>query len=214
MAPLLFGRIVTLPVAIIYGPWYGAVAALIHAVSGQGIFSAGVRILPIEAIVIGAFAQRGRSVLLGGFFVWTAIAATLIAMPGLYGVGYLRDTILPVALQLVVSGLVAVVVADLIANVAIRRRLVEPDQRPTRRLRGEAFHAFVLAATVPVLVLATVDGQLSSAKQEADGGARLHEAVAALNQHVGAYVSDHQHAVQALAASLSNIPAKGGRRQQ
>ena len=87
-------------------------------------------------------------------------------MPSAYGVGYLRQTILPVALQLVVSGLVAVVVADLIATFAANR-IVAVDQRPARRLRGDAFHAFVLAATVPVLVLASVDGQLTSAKQEA-----------------------------------------------
>ena len=213
-APLLLGRIVTLPVAILFGPWYGALAAVIHAVSGRGIVSAGLRILPIEAIVIGFFARRGRSPMLGGLIVWTTVAATLIAVPSLYGIGYLRDTILPVALQLVVSGLMAVVVADLLASLAIARRLVEADQRPAHHLRGDAFHAFVLAATVPVLALASVDGQLSSAKQEADGGGRLHEAVAALNQHIGAYVNDHEHAVQSLAAALTVQPVEGTRRQQ
>jgi signal transduction histidine kinase/CheY-like chemotaxis protein len=212
IAPFLFGRIVTLPVAILFGPWLGGLAALIPALTGSGVFSAGVFVLPIEAIVIGAFTQRGRSPLLGGFILWTAVAATLITVPSLYGVGYLRQTILPVALQVVVSGLVAVVVADLIATFAARR-LVEVDERPARRLRGDAFHRFVLAATLPVLVLASVDGQLTSAKQEADGGARLHEAVAALNEHIGAYVSDHEHAVQSLAAALTTLPADDGRRK-
>jgi signal transduction histidine kinase/CheY-like chemotaxis protein/HPt (histidine-containing phosphotransfer) domain-containing protein len=214
MAPLLLGRIVTLPVAILFGPWWGALAAAIHAATGRGIFSAGIRILPLEAIVIGFFSRRGRSPILGGLLVWTTITATLIAWPTIYGIGYLRDTILPVALQLVVSGLMAVVVADLIASAAIARRLVEADERPARHLRGDAFHAFVLAATVPVLVLASVDGQLSSAKQEVDGGSRLHEAVAALNQHIGAYVNDHQHAVQSLAAALATLPAGDERRRQ
>jgi signal transduction histidine kinase/CheY-like chemotaxis protein/HPt (histidine-containing phosphotransfer) domain-containing protein len=214
VAPLLLGRIVTLPVAILYGPWFGALAALIHAIAGRGTYAVGIRILPIEAIIVGFFARRGRSPMLGGLLVWTAITATLIAVPQLYGVGYLRDTILPVALQLVVSGLVAVAIADVLANFAVKLRLAESDPRPTQRLRGEAFHAFVLAATVPVLVLASVDGQISSAKQETDGGARLQEAVTALNQRVGAYVSDHQHAIQALAASLSSLPATGPRRQK
>jgi hypothetical protein len=35
-APLLLGRIVTLPVAILFGPWYGALAAFIHAVADAG----------------------------------------------------------------------------------------------------------------------------------------------------------------------------------
>ena len=172
-------------------------------------------VLPIEALVVGAFARRGRSPLLGGFIVWTAVAATLLAVPSLYGFGYLRQTILPVALQVVVSGLVAVVVADLIATGASAQRLVVAgDERPARRLRGDAFHAFVLAATLPVLVLASVDGQLTAAKQEADGGARLHEAVTALNEHIGAYVSDHEHAVQSLAAALHRAAARQPRAQQ
>ena len=214
MAPLLFGRMVTLPVAILFGPWFGALAAFIPTLSAQGIFAPGMRILPVEAIVIGALSRRDRSPLLGGFIVWTAVAATLIAVPSFYGVGYLRDTILPVALQLVVSGMVGIVVADLLANAAVSQGLVTLEQRHPRRLRNEAFHAFVLAATVPVLALATVDGQLSSAKQESDGGARLHEAVTALNQRIGAYVSDHEHAVQSLAASVTALPVDGERRQQ
>jgi signal transduction histidine kinase/DNA-binding response OmpR family regulator len=214
MAPLLLGRIVTLPIAILLGPWYGALAALIHAVAGRGLFGVGLRILPLEAIVIGLFARRGRSPMLGGLIVWATVAGVLVAVPSLYGVGYLRDTILPVALQLVVSGLMAVVVADLIASAAVVQRLVAADDRPARHLRADAFHAFVLAATVPVLVLASVDGQLSSAKQETDGGGRLHEAVAALNQHISAYVNDHEHAVQSLAAALTSLPANGERRQE
>jgi signal transduction histidine kinase/CheY-like chemotaxis protein/HPt (histidine-containing phosphotransfer) domain-containing protein len=212
-APLLLGRIVTLPVAILFGPWYGALAAFLHAVAGRGTFAVALRLLPLEAIVIGFFARRGRSPMLGGLIVWTSVGATLVAMPSLYGVGYLRDTILPVALQLVVSGLMAVAVADLLASGATARRLVEADERPARRLRGDAFHAFVLAATIPVLVLASVDGQLTSAKQVADAGGRLQEAVAALNQHVGAYVGDHQHAVQSLAAALRGLPRDRERQQ-
>jgi len=212
-APLLIGRMVTLPVAILFGPWLGVVASLIAAAAGVGRFANGLWVAPLEALVIGIFAQRGRSALLGGFIVWTFVAASLIAVPGAYGVGYLHETILPVALQLVVSGLVGVVVGDLIATFAANR-LVTVDQRPARRLRGDAFHAFVLAATVPVLLLASVDGQITSRKQEEDGGARLHEAVAALNQHIGAYVLDHEHAVQGIAAALTTLPAESSRRQK
>ena len=46
--------------------------------------------------------------MLGGLLIWTALAGTLVAVPSLYGIGYLRDTILPVALQLMVSGLMAI----------------------------------------------------------------------------------------------------------
>jgi signal transduction histidine kinase/DNA-binding response OmpR family regulator len=211
--PLLLGRVVTLPVAILFGPWFGALAALIPAVSSRGVFAAGVVVLPIEALVVGAFARRGRSPILGGFIVWTAVASTLIAMPSLYGVGYLRQTILPVALQVVVGGLVAVVLADLLASAAAKR-LVEADQRPARGLRGDAFHAFVLAATLPVLLLAAVEGQLTAVRQDADGGARLLEAATALGEHIGSYVNDHRQAVESLASTLTTRPLDSPDRQR
>ena len=213
MAPFLLGRVLTLPIAILFGPWFGAIASVIPAVMGRGVFSAAAVVLPVEAIVVGAFARRGRSALLGGFIVWTIVPATLIAVPSLYGVGYLRSTILPIALQVVAGGLVAVAIADLLATFAANW-LVSIDRRPVRRLRREAFHAFVLAATLPILVLSSVDSQLTSAKQEDDGGARLHEAVAALKTHVGAYVSDHEHAVASLAAALTTLSADDARRQR
>src|SRR3954453_9546464 len=76
-APLLLGRIVTLPVAILFGPWYGALAAAIHALSGRGIVAVGLRLLPVEAIVVWTFARRGRSPMLGGLIVWTGVGAAV-----------------------------------------------------------------------------------------------------------------------------------------
>src|SRR5438067_4815449 len=203
-APVLLGRVATLPVAILFGPWYGAGSGLIAALSATRPFTAALVLIPIEAIVVGAFARRGRSPLLAGVVVWTTIAATTVAGPGLYGIGYLRQSILPVAMQVVLSGLVAVVVADLIATGASAQRLVEQDAPPAqRRLRSYAFHSFILVATLPVLLLAAVDGQLTAVKQEDDGAARLREAVTSLRQHIGEYVADHEHAIRSLASAMS-----------
>src|SRR5207248_2603813 len=138
----------TLPIAIMFGPWFGALAALLAALPANGGLTAGILILPIEAVVVGAFARSGRSPLAGGVVVWAVVAGTLIALPGVYGVGYLRQNILPVALQVFLSGLVAVVIADLVATGASAQRLVAQDvSRGQRRLRTYAFHAFVLVAT-------------------------------------------------------------------
>src|SRR3954469_4878312 len=213
-APLLFGRVATLPIAILFGPWLGALSSLIAAVAATGPTSAAIILLPIEAIVVGAFARRGRSPLLGGVVVWTVIAATLVAVPSLYGIGYLRQTIVPIALQLVLSGLVAVVLADLIATGASAQRLVARDSAPTRQIRSYAFHAFVLVATLPVLLLSAVDGQLSAARQESDGTARMREAVAALTSHIGEYVREHEHAVGALATALDDPKLTSADRQR
>src|SRR5258705_12188966 len=68
-APLLFGRIVTLPVAILFGPWYGALAAIIEALSGRCPFTPSIGVLPIEALVGGAFTPNCRSPQLRGLSV-------------------------------------------------------------------------------------------------------------------------------------------------
>ena len=72
----------------------------------------------------------------------------------------------------------------------------------------------MLVATLPILLLAAVDSQLSAAKREADGGARLHEAVTALSQHIEEYVANHAHAVQSLAAAMSDPTLSSPDRQR
>ncbi|MBI3400894.1 MAG: response regulator [Acidobacteria bacterium] len=206
VAPLLLGRVVSLPIAILFGPWFGALAAAMGAVAVRGATFGAlplVLLLPIEGLLAGAFARRGTSPLLAGALVWAGVAGSVIVAPRLYGAGALRETILPVALQMPLNGLVAVVIADLIATGATAQRLVtgyRPVER--RRLRTFAFHAFILVAALPVLLLAAVDTQLTAAKQEADGGARLHEAVTSLGAHIGDYLGDHIHAVRTVGAAF------------
>ena len=103
------------------------------------------------------------------------------------------------------NGLIAVVIADLIVVLLGRWIDVAINWRPERlRLRSSAFHAFVLVATLPILLLAAVNSHLSAVRQESAGGARLQEAVAALQDHVGEYLADHIHAVRSLAVTLSD----------
>jgi signal transduction histidine kinase/CheY-like chemotaxis protein len=201
-APLLLGRAITLPVAILFGPAFGLIAAAIGGASQFG--TAGWWVLLLEALVIGAMAARRRSPLLVGALFWIAVAASLVAAPRFYGLGYLQETVWPVAFQLTITRLVAVVVADLIAAGASAQRLVAGGAPESRgRLRTYAFHAFVLAAILPVLALAAIDSQLTAGRQEADGAARLHEVATALGEHVDNYVLGHAQAVQSLAATFA-----------
>src|SRR5258705_155109 len=81
-------------------------------------------------------------------------------------------------------------------------------------VRQFAFHAFVLVATLPLLLLAAVGNQVTAAKQEADGSARLREAVTSLSEHIGDYVGSHTHAVESLAASVGQRKLDSADRQQ
>ena len=130
VAPLMPGRVLTLPIAMLFGPWLGVLAATIGALSlGRGTTSAFLVILPLEALMVGGFTRRGKSPLVAGGLVWGAAALALVAAPSIYGVGYVRQTIWPIAMQTMLSGLVAVVVADLLASGAAAQRLVQRDRK-------------------------------------------------------------------------------------
>src|SRR5260221_205929 len=81
LAPFAMGRIVTLPVAILYGPWYGVLSALM-ALAGIANGTLGVKVIMygLEAIAIGVFARRRWSSLAGGAIFWVILAAALMLL--------------------------------------------------------------------------------------------------------------------------------------
>src|SRR5579872_1348607 len=116
--PLLLGRVVTLPIAIMFGPAFGVVSASIAALGAlRTSIPLGVAwtILAGEAIIVGWFARRGKSPLIAGAIVWGAVAAAIVFVPNAFRVGIDSATVWPLALQVVVNSLVAIVVAELIA---------------------------------------------------------------------------------------------------
>jgi signal transduction histidine kinase/CheY-like chemotaxis protein len=217
VAPLMLGRLVTLPVAILFGPWYGLVAAALGSIGRWQLASsvAVLVILPVEGLLAGVFARRGRSLLLAGAIVWSVVGLSLVTVPRLYGLGFTRGTVWPVAAQVTLSGLTGVAIADLIVALLGQWIHVATEWRSERpRLRSSAFRAFVLVATLPILLLAAINSHLAAVRQESDGTARLQEAATVLQEHVDAYLSDHMHAVRALSAALSNPALDGSSRQR
>src|SRR5206468_4854428 len=155
------------------------------------------------------------SPLVAGAFVWAAVALTMVIAPQAYGLGYLQQTIWPIALQMPLNGLVGVVLAELLVVGTSARRLVGSEaDTERRRVRDYAFHAFVLVATLPVLVLAAMDSRLTAAKQQTEGGGRLHEAATALAGQIDQYVGDHVRAVQTLTSAIARSTLTAADRQQ
>ena len=207
----MLGRLATLPIAILFGPWFGALAAVISSVAlRSNSFAPLLAVaLPVEALAVGAFARRQKSPLVAGGIVWAAVSLTLVIAPHLYGADYVRNTIWPIVLQVPLNGLAGVGLADMIVVAAAARGLVAASGRT---LRAYSFHAFVLVATLPVVGLAAVDNRLTANKLESDGGARLHEAVTALAGNIEQYLGDHTRAVQSLTSVITvRAPEAGDR---
>ena len=172
-ARLLPGRVVTLPIAILFGPAFGGIAALIGAFPASRAYPVFMVVLGLEGLLVGVAARQNRaSPLLAGALVWTIAAAILLVAPDWFGVGQ-EAIIWPTALRQLLNGMVAVAVADLVAS-AIAARFIR-DRTAPPRLRAFSFQAFVLVGILPVLLLSAANGELSAARQETEGGARLHE---------------------------------------
>lgn len=115
---LLPGRALTLPIAILYGPAFGGIAALLGALPFARVYPVFLVTLGAEGLLVGAFVRRDRSSLLAGACVWVIVAATMTVRPEWFGVGDLQSMIGPIALQQLLNGMIAVVIAELVAVVA------------------------------------------------------------------------------------------------
>jgi len=219
LARLWPGRLLTLPVAILFGPWYGLVAALVAAPSSFQFNLSQLVVFALESVLIGSFARRRRSPVEAGALlcalVWVPYAAAFVVFPGLFvSAAYPQSSIVSVALQRLLNAMVAVVLADFLV-VALSARGPLRDRQPLQRqgLRAYAFHAFVLVGVVPVLLLSIVAGQMLATKQESEGAVRLRDASASLRDHVSTYLTTHMRAIGGLASALDAIDQDAGERQ-
>src|SRR5580704_9397355 len=213
LATLWPGRIITLPVAILLGPGFGALSALIAATPYYALPPVMMAVLLGEAVFIGAFAQRGKSEILAGALVWLVAALTFARFPAAYGYAPGGLLAVPLALQRMLNGMSAVVLADCISEM-ISTRWPSASQQPNqrRRLRARSFHAFVLAALVPVLLLRTGAVLIIGATQESEGGERLRDAARGLSDRIDEYLSTYTHAIEALATTVGPIASDPGKR--
>jgi signal transduction histidine kinase/CheY-like chemotaxis protein len=209
-AQLWPGRMVTLPVAILLGPWWGALAGAITAWPDTSRATL-MTICVVEALTVGFAARRGYSPIISGGLFWIANSITFALATDWYGVQYVQPTMWPLAMQHLLNGMVAVVVAEMVAG-SVSRGLFSERTMETRRLRTYAFQAFVLVAVLPVLILSAVSGQLLAARQQSEGSARLTEMSTTTRDQIEEYLVVHTRLMDTLAASLAAIGNDPARR--
>jgi signal transduction histidine kinase/ActR/RegA family two-component response regulator len=191
-------RIATLPVAILLGPWHGIAAVLLAALPGS-VHPIVLVVRLLEALIVGVAARRGRSPLMAGSLFLLANAALFAAAPQVYGA---TQSTWPLAVQQLLNKMVPVVVANLLAS-AVSYGLPEHNTSQPRRLRSYAFHAFVLVAIVPVVILSAATGQLLAAQQEAEGSSQLTAIATARRDRIQEFIDSHIAVVETMASGLS-----------
>ena len=195
------GRMATLPVAILLGPWYGIAATVLSALSGT-LRPLLVVLRIVEALVVGVAARRGHSPLLVGGLCLIALALVLGFAPELYGIPSVGPNDWARAMQMLLNRMVPLVVASLIAATASHGLWQDSGSSP-RRLRTYAFHAFVLVAVLPVVILSATTGQMLAAQQESEGTSQLNAIATARRDRIQEFVDSHVAVVETLAFGLS-----------
>jgi signal transduction histidine kinase len=196
------GRAVTLPVAVLFGPWLGGLASAVSAWPTTYTHPGLLALFVIEAVLLGVATARMRTPLVARLLVALMLASSVILFPGIHGLGSLTWRTVPVAFERMLVLLVAPVLSDLV--VAAVGRLWPGLSRAAgpRPLRALIRHAFVLAAVLPILVVSTVSGEFFSAQQHEEADARLNDTALSLADRVDSYVDAHVSGVAALAVSL------------
>jgi len=195
------GRMATLPVAILLGPWYGIAATLLAALPGS-VPPVPLAYRALEALIVGSAARRGHSPLLAGGLTLFASAMMLGFAPEWFGLPSAGGNDWARAMQWLLNRMVPLAIASLVATTVGRGLVHDQGSRP-RRLRTYAFHAFVLVALVPVIILSAATGQVLAGQQEAEGASQLTAIATARRDRIQEFVESHVAIVETLASALS-----------
>jgi len=206
LARLWPGRVAVLPVARFLGPWAGAAAAAIAALSVDAQHPGILLLLIGEGALVGWFARNGRSRLAGGLTMAAIFFASMVLYPALYGLPAVGPVMLPLALKRLLDTTVAPGVAEVV-NAILGTKMSRAGRQtsPRPRLRGLVFHAFVLMALVPVLLVSTVSAELFSNQQRSEAQARLEDTASSLADRVNTYLDEHLQGISALAAAARDL---------
>ncbi len=212
--PFVFGRALTVTVAILLGPFYGGIAGFLGAV---GMFW--TEISPfvtapflVEALVIDSWIRRRHSALVAAALYWTAFGLVFACFPQWFGAEHLRGAIWPLSVQLFLNRMVIVMAAEVAAMAIASKRAEAAPGAPRISLRTLSFRSFVLTAIFPVLLLGALGGQTLAMKQQGEATRYLVQSAASIRDAADAYIRAQRSATETLAAAISRIGVEEAKR--
>ena len=207
-ATVLLGGVFYLTIALLYGPKYGAVAALITVLPDvlPGRHPETALVLLLEAPAVGWLARRHLLPILADLIYWAVVGTPLAIMLYIGMLNYPSPSGWVMVAKHPVNGLLNLMLAELLISIPLFQKWFSStgeigERRP---LRAYLTHGFLLVAAVPLLLLNIVNGQVYAARQQTEAGHRLEEAATAIQQSLEEYVTRHQLALQLLAQAISN----------
>ena len=143
--------------------------------------------------------------ILTGALLWLLYAAVFALVPSAFAVALPPGAHLLVAVQRWLNAMVVVVLVDFLILVASTHRLVRLARALRRSSCAYAFHAFMIVAMLPVLLLGAAAGHIFAARQGAEGGTRLLEAATSLRDHIDDYLGAHVQSIETMADTFGQI---------
>jgi len=203
---LLVGGVAVLIIVLEYGPWLGAMAAIMAA-SESYFFDGTITpmiLFGIEAIVLGIATRRNLPPLAASLLYWVVL--------GLPGLLFLENILFKTpdlhirgrAIQVIFSEICSLLLVELLLLIFPLKRLLGLPGQPVQslRFRAQIRNALIVAVTLPLVGLAIINGNRIAWMQEEQSGIRLQETSMAVSQRVEAFVQGYQTAVLTLARSL------------
>ena len=208
-AALLFGGVFHLAVALLYGPMYGLAAALIAALPAVILCDHPVTalILIMDAPVVGWLVQRKRiQPTVAALLHWALIGTPVAILIYIVLLNLPAPQNWVVVVKHPVNGLLNVLLAEILISLpVVQRYCVAADTNIERQpLRAHLVHGFLLVATVPMMLLNIVNGQMYASHQETGAGERLQEAATAIREDLQEYITRHQQAIIALSQAIGH----------
>jgi signal transduction histidine kinase/CheY-like chemotaxis protein len=208
-ATLLFGGVFHLAIALLYGPFYGLLAASITALPAMVLCEHPVTalILILDAPVVGWLAQRKRlPPIIADLIYWATIGTPLAFLLYIVVFNFPSPQGWVVAVKHPVNGLLNVMLAEILISLPVVQRYCSRASTTIERqpLRAHLVHGFLLVAMVPMMLLNIVNGQMYADHQETEAGQRLHEAATAIREDLEEYVTRHQQAIISLSQAITN----------
>ncbi len=205
--PLRLDGTLSIFVGLTAGPWWGALTGFVATCrTAWETQSPLVALLAVsEALTVALLARRGWVPVLAGLGYWIVVGIPVLIV----GVGRLlgHDTteITLAAAGQSLSGLLNVVLAELLAGLPgpIQRLRSRTGQRDPKPLRTQLFHQLVPLAAIPLAVLGLGLGGLFARAAERAATAELAERARLVGHRVGDIVAEQQAALRAVASRLA-----------
>jgi two-component system, sensor histidine kinase len=199
-APLTFGEVFSLLVALTLGPVFGTLTAIVVEIQAFG--SGALYVHALEAFAVGMLVRRRVMPLYASVIFWVVVATPMMLFLGHTRAGIPPEAVWAMAGKNVLNGLLTVALADLVSGLAPVRRWLGALPLPMLPLRSHLTRGFVLGTVVMFLALSIALNFVQGGRLETEAGGHVIEAVARVTGELDHYIDRHQAGVIALASML------------